>query len=178
MRNRAELIAAVAAGFRPKYLFFWGHTGAADTWGCLSQWYAAPFEVDGHRYATAEHWMMAGKARLFEPAMIPRILDARSPAAAKALGRKVAGFRPEVWDAHKFDIVVEGNVHKFAQNPAMGAFLVATRNRVLVEAAPRDRVWGIGLGAEDPRAQNPRTWRGQNLLGFALMEARARLAPG
>jgi len=176
MRNRAALIAAVAAGQRPKYLFFWGHTGGPDSKACLSQWYPAPFEVDGVRYATAEHWMMVGKARLFEPAMIEPILAAPSPAAAKALGRTVAGFRPDVWDAHKVDIVVEGSVHKFAQNPVMGAFLAGTKQRVLVEAAPRDRIWGIGLGADNPKAQDPRTWRGHNHLGFALMEARARLA--
>lgn len=44
------------------------------------------------------------------------------------------------------------------------------------EASPRDRIWGIGLAEDDPQASSPRTWRGLNLLGFALMEARDQLA--
>jgi predicted NAD-dependent protein-ADP-ribosyltransferase YbiA (DUF1768 family) len=46
---------------------------------------------------------------------------------------------------------------------------------VLVEASPRDRVWGIGISAGHEHATDPARWRGLNLLGFALMEARAGL---
>lgn len=51
-------------------------------------------------------------------------------------------------------------------------YLLSTGNRVLAEASPMDTIWGIGLGNENEKAQNPNTWRGQNLLGFALMEVR------
>jgi ribA/ribD-fused uncharacterized protein len=84
-----------------------------------------------------------------------------------------------VWAAHRFDIVVTANVAKFLQNPEMGAFLLATCDRVLVEASPVDRiwgVWGIGMAANDEGANNPNLWRGLNLLGIALMVARDRLA--
>lgn len=60
----------------------------------FSQWYPAPFELDGERYATAEHYMMAEKARLFGADDIRcQILQAGSPAQAKALGRKIIGFK-------------------------------------------------------------------------------------
>lgn len=176
----AELCAAVAAGGRPKFLFFWGHQPRPDGRigkGCLSQWWPAPFEVDGVGYATAEHWMMAGKSRLFgDEAMLPRILAAPHPGAAKKLGRQVQGFDHEVWAQHRRAIVVAGNVAKFGQDPALRAFLVGTGDRVLVEASPRDRIWGIGLSERAPGADDPRRWKGENLLGFALMEAREALA--
>jgi ribA/ribD-fused uncharacterized protein len=68
-------------------------------------------------------------------------------------------------------------VAKFTQNEDLGAFLRATGRRVLVEASPRDRIWGIGMGASNPDAQVPARWRGNNLLGFALMDAREALFP-
>ncbi len=69
-------------------------------------------------------------------------------------------------------IVTEGNVAKFSQNEDLKYFLLGTGTQVLVEASPYDRIWGIGLGAEDPKAKHPSTWQGENLLGFALMNAR------
>ncbi len=86
------------------------------------------------------------------------------------------GFDEGTWTARRWDLVVEGNVAKFGQDPALAAYLLGTGSRVLVEASPRDRVWGIGLAAGDERAADPARWRGLNLLGFALMEARRRLA--
>lgn len=174
-----SLRAAVAAGESLEYLFFWGHTpkvpGRIDG-SCLSQWYPAPFVVNGAVYPTAEHWMMAGKARLFgDDDALDAILAADDPGKAKALGRAVRGFDDARWEAHRVELVVEGNVHKFAQSPLLRAFLLATGDRVLVEASPRDRIWGIGIGASNEDARDPRRWRGENLLGFALMETRARL---
>lgn len=121
--------------------------------------------------------MMAGKARLFgDEESVPGILAARTPAEAKKRGRLVRGFDDAAWTAARFELVVDGNVAKFGQDPALRDYLLGTRDRVLVEASPVDRVWGIGLAADDERAADPARWRGLNLLGFALMEARERLA--
>ena len=179
VRDREGLLRAMEAGWGPEFLFFWGHT--ASTGGdvgreCLSQWYAAPFEVEGSRYPTAEHWMMAGKARMFgDEEMLAEILEAPGPREAKALGRRVRGFDEERWRAGRFPLVVEGNMAKFGQDEVLAGYLLSTGDAVLVEAAPRDRIWGIGLGASDPKAREPGAWRGLNLLGFALMEVRAGL---
>ncbi|GAA0975601.1 MULTISPECIES: NADAR family protein [Nocardiopsis] len=176
-RSVRELIDATG---RARYLCFWGHrppAGGGVSASCLSQWWAADFTVDGVLYPTAEHYMMAGKARLFGDAGAEaRIVAAGHPRDAKAIGREVRGFDQEAWEAARFGIVVEGNLAKFGQNPDLGAYLLGTGSRVLVEASPRDRVWGIGLGARHDHAEQPEHWRGLNLLGFALMEARARLA--
>ncbi|GHH22238.1 hypothetical protein Srubr_48670 [Streptomyces rubradiris] len=175
-----SLIREVRAGVRVKYLHFWGHRPRPDGRigaSCLSQWWPSPFVVDGVAYATAEHWMMAGKARLFGDAEAERrVLAAEHPAAAKKAGRLVRGFDEETWRRERFRIVTEGSVHKFAADDGLRQFLLNTGDRVLVEASPVDRVWGIGLTADDEAASDPQRWRGLNLLGFALMEARERLA--
>ncbi|MFF8729788.1 NADAR family protein [Streptomyces sp. NPDC015171] len=175
-----SLIREVRTGSRIKYLHFWGHRPLPDGRigaSCLSQWWPSPFVVDGVRYATAEHWMMAGKARLFGDAEAEqRVLAAGHPAEAKKAGRLVRDFDERIWTRERFRIVVEGSVHKFAADAGLGTFLLNTGDRVLVEASPVDRVWGIGLSADDEAASDPERWRGHNLLGFALMEARERLA--
>lgn len=179
-RTREELTLAIQQGWTPKWVFFWGHTPAKDgaiSKSCFSQWWEGhPFSLDGVGYRTAEHYMMACKARLFgDQASLARILAARTPGEAKKLGRSVEGFDEEVWLQRGWDIVVAGNVAKFGQHPALRTFLFETGKKVLVETSPADRIWGIGMAAGDPNAEDPGAWQGLNLLGFALMEARARL---
>jgi len=177
--TRVDLEAAVKRGEHFSYLCFWGHRQRADgrlVETCFSQWYPTAFEVAGVRYATAEHYMMAGKARLFgDEAALERILRAPSPDAAKKLGRTVQGFDEQRWNEQRFELVVAGNAAKFGQHQDLRAFLLATGTRILVEASPVDRIWGIGLSRDDPRAERPQDWCGLNLLGFALMAVRQQL---
>lgn len=169
----------VRKGLRPKYIFFWGHQPRPDgTIGneCFSQWWGAAFTVESNRYPTAEHFMMAEKARLFgDVAAFERILAAPNPGAAKKLGRTVQNFDEQTWQRHRFEIVVRGNLAKFEQNKLLREYLLSTGERILVEASPMDRIWGIGMGASNPHIENPEKWRGLNLLGFALMKVRDRL---
>ncbi|TYB45268.1 NADAR family protein [Actinomadura chibensis] len=172
-RSVAELIPAAEAG-DVEFLFFWGHRKRGP--GYLSQWWPAPFTVDGTVYATAEHYMMAEKARLFgDEETAAAIVAASHPSEAKDLGRRVRGFAEDAWRDARVGIVTRGNEAKFGQNEELRDYLVGTRNRVLVEASPLDRVWGIGLAADDPRAGRPSAWPGLNLLGFALMTVRETL---
>jgi ribA/ribD-fused uncharacterized protein len=180
--TKEELIAHLASGKRVDFLFFWGHTpkreGVVDA-SCLSQWFPRAFEIDGIRYATAEHFMMAAKAKLFSDAVAhAEILRAKSPAEAKAAGRAVKNYDDAKWERARFDAVVRGNVAKFGQHDDLRKFLLSTGDRVLVEASPRDTIWGIGMGASNPAANDPSKWRGRNLLGFALMVARTTLTSG
>jgi ribA/ribD-fused uncharacterized protein len=178
-RDPRQLAAAIASGESPQWLMFWGHRAAPDApvhSACLSQWWHAPFEADGVTYRTAEHYMMAGKARLFgDRATELRILSAEHPAQVKALGRSVRGFREQEWSSHRVELVIAGNRAKFDQHPHLRDYLLSTGASVLVEASPYDRIWGIGLRASDPRAVHPDRWPGLNLLGFALMQVRATL---
>jgi ribA/ribD-fused uncharacterized protein len=179
INNKKQLITQINQGLKPKYLFFWGHTPSPTgevTKSCLSQWYDSPFVIDGLRYLTAEHYMMAQKANVFaDEAVFAQIMVCSHPNEAKKLGRMVKNFDAQIWEKHGFDIVVQGNMAKFSQNPALKAFLLATGERILVEASPLDAIWGIGLGQDSPKARQPYLWQGQNLLGFALMKVREQL---
>lgn len=170
------LIDNFEKGKRIKYLFFWGHQKSKSgelTSSCFSQWWESPFVIDNMRYNTTEHWMMAQKALLFEDTEIySKIMTVKSPAEAKVLGRQVRNFDDIIWNSKRFDIVVQGSLQKFLQHKDLKEFLLNTKERVLVEASPVDRVWGIGLTVNSNRAENPKHWNGLNLLGFALMEVR------
>ncbi|MET3493298.1 NADAR family protein [Variovorax boronicumulans] len=179
LRSNEELLAHIAQGRQFDYLLFWGHQAPKDGSvgkSCFSQWYEAPFTLEGDTYRSAEHFMMAGKARLFDDdATREKVLAARTPGEAKKLGRQIRNFDDATWLAARFDLVTRGNIAKFSQNPALGAFLLGTGDQVLVEASPVDAIWGIGLAATDAAAQDPRSWQGLNLLGYALMAARDAL---
>jgi ribA/ribD-fused uncharacterized protein len=172
------LAAAVRDGQSFTFTPFYGHTVAPGriTNAVYSQFFPAAFEIDGNHYLWAEQWMMASKARLFgDAATLAAILAASYPLECKNLGRQVAGYDDERWNEVRFDLVVSGNIAKFGQNPALRDHLLASGDAILVEAAPRDSIWGIGLGRDNPAVANPLLWRGRNLLGFALVKVRAIL---
>ncbi|MBB6371265.1 NADAR family protein [Chryseobacterium shigense] len=160
-----------------EFLFFWEHTVKDEiTKSCFSQWFPIQFEENGTVYKTAEHYMMAGKAKLFnDQKALEKILNSETPNQAKSLGRKVENFDPKLWDENKYEIVKRANHLKFSQNLNFKDFLLSTADKVLVEANPYDKIWGIGMLESDSGAADPALWNGENLLGFALMEVRDEL---
>ena len=163
-------------GNRYRFLFFWGHTpqpGGGIDRSCLSQWWMQPFVIDGITYTCAEQYMMAEKARLFKDnRMLSKIMAARNPKEMKEYGRSVQNFEGPLWEERSPQIVRTANKAKFSQNQDLLSFLVRTGDSIIVEASPYDKIWGIGMGKNDPDAENPLKWRGKNLLGFALTEVR------
>jgi ribA/ribD-fused uncharacterized protein len=163
---------------REDFVFFWGHVARVEKQmkACLSQWFPCSFLVDGIYYNCAEQFMMAEKARLFhDEDALQKIMQAYDPMEQKKMGRRVQGYDDALWKEHCFDAVVRGNVAKFSQNEKLRDFLLSTGDKILVEASPKDNVWGIGLDEESPDAANPKRWPGTNLLGFALMEVRDKI---
>lgn len=182
MKTREVLLAHIDAGETFEYLFFWDEPkrDVVDI-ACLNQWYAASFSVSvpipGELYniyfPTAEHYMMWSKARLFDDYDIAgAILETKSPREVQLLGREVKNYDDDKWQAVSFETVVDGNREKFTQNSELGEYLLATGDKILVEASPIDCIWGIGLHKDDPKARDPKMWLGENKLGFALMEVR------
>ena len=140
----------------------------------FSQWSGHGFIDDnGTYYQTAEHYMMAKKAVLMgASSRVDEILRSDTPMAAKEIGRALRGDLNR-WNASKRDIVYDGNMLKFKQNPDILKLILSTGNKTLVEASPRDRVWGVGFDHyEAPR--NVFKW-GDNWLGEALMRVRTQL---
>jgi len=180
--NVSSLVEKINYGFKPDYLFFWGHHARKDGRigkQCLSQWWYSPFQIGNISYPTAEHYLMAEKARLFgDKETHSKILSSTTPDEAKRLGRNTIGFDEAVWTSHRVGIALRANAAKFSQNDVIGKFLLDTGEKILVEASPQDTIWGIGLPEEDPRAAIPQEWQGLNILGFVLMAVRFRLCAG
>jgi ribA/ribD-fused uncharacterized protein len=149
-----------------KYWFFYG--------GPFSQWYKSIFfDENGQKYVTAEQYMMAMKAKFFEDdEMYHAIMRTQNPMEQKALGRQVRNFDAAEWSAASQDIVFRGNLFKFTQSDELRKYLLNTGDKMLVEASPTDRIWGIGLGMDDPNRFDENMWRGTNWLGIAIMRVR------
>ena len=117
---------------------------------------------------------MASKARLMgDEKTRCKIMKERSPIKIKSLGRRVAPFNQQLWEKERFHVVFAGNMLKFTQDDRLRKKLKDTSSKILVEAAPKDKIWGIGLSAKDAKAG--KEWKGQNLLGKALMKVRHTL---
>lgn len=152
-----------------EYCFFWKNT-------CLGQWHPSIFVIDGITYKTAEQYMMAEKARLFnDKESEDLILSNDSPRECQKLGRLVKNFNLPVWNENARDIVYCGNEAKFTQNPEFLKTLMSFDDRKFVEASPYDDIWGIKIGEKDDRCLDPKLWEGTNWLGQVLTKLRDNL---
>jgi ribA/ribD-fused uncharacterized protein len=125
--------------------------------------------INGIKYNTCEQYMMHQKALLFgDEEVAIAILNEPNPREQKALGRKIRNFDDQIWKQNCMRIVNEANFAKFTQNPELKAAVLSTRDRILVEASPKDFIWGIGMHYDDEGVDNPANWKGTNLLGQAI----------
>ncbi|ODN02696.1 hypothetical protein Ocin01_04007 [Orchesella cincta] len=180
LRRRVAL-AAMSCDPEERFTFFWKSRSP------FSQFHPSPFhgkplycttpeDSVGYTFAHCEQWMMFNKAKLFQDEESARkILAETQPEGCKALGRKVKGFIDILWKQENESIVKAGNRLKFTQNPDLMRELMQTDGTTLAEASPFDRVYGIGLSAENPMARFRVNWRGQNLLGEILTGLREEL---
>lgn len=144
-----------------KYVFFWD--------GIYSQWYNSPMTIDGVTYNCCEQYMMHQKALLFRDfETADKIMATTSPREQKSLGREVKDFDATAWSMMSFGVVYTANIEKFRQNQGLLSAMLATDDRIFVEASPFDKIWGIGRGEDALGVENPASWLGQNLLGWAL----------
>jgi ribA/ribD-fused uncharacterized protein len=143
--------------------------------GPFSQWFPCTFTVDGVVYNRTEQYMMHQKALFFgDTEIAAEVMKQTNPAEMKKLGRQVKNFDRDRWNAVARAIVYKGNMAKFGQNPDLLKALLATEGTI-VEASPTDKIWGIGLAATDPRANDRSQWPGTNWLGEVLTIVRQDL---
>lgn len=143
----------------------------------LSNWYPSDFTVNGINFSSMEQYMMYQKALRFGDTKIAdKILATDDVAKIKKLGREVQGYDDSVWNGVRQIIVYEGLTAKFSQNEDLKAKLLETKDVILAECAVRDKIWGIGLSMTDEKRFDKDKWKGQNLLGYALMLVREHLA--
>lgn len=154
-----------------------GFHNPEEEYGFLSNWLLSDFQLDGIRYSSMEQYMMYQKAMLFQDReTAERILQTDHAAEIKGLGRSVKHYEETMWAGRRQIIVYCGLVEKFGQKAELKEALLATGNAVLAECAVKDCIWGIGLSMKDERRFDITKWRGQNLLGYALMEVRERIS--
>lgn len=143
----------------------------------LSNWYPSDFTVNGINFSSMEQYMMYQKALRFGDTKIAdKILATDDVAKIKKLGREVQRYDDSVWNGVRQIIVYEGLTAKFSQNEDLKAKLLETKDVILAECAVRDKIWGIGLSMTDEKRFDKDKWKGQNLLGYALMLVREHLS--
>jgi len=156
-----------------KFVFFW------ESDSPFSNWYPQSFIHEEQEYNCSEQYMMFKKAMLFNDIEVAQlIMEQTSPRKQKMLGREVRGFDQNVWMIECEGIMVPGLVSKFTQDSYSHNRLIETGNATIVEASPYDKIWGIGMSKDDPRATNPAKWEGLNLLGKFLMKTREAIVNG
>ena len=147
-----------------------------EKYGFLSNWYLSHFTVQGTEFSSMEQYMMYQKAVCFyDEDIASQIMKTDDVAEIKQLGRAVNGYDDHVWNGIRQIVVYEGLMAKFSQNQELKEQLMDTGGAILAECAVRDRIWGIGLSMTDPDRFDRSKWKGQNLLGYALMMVRDRL---
>lgn len=145
--------------------FFWESNSP------FSNWYKSDFILNGIKFNCVEQAMMYGKALCFnDNDTANKILKEASPREQKKLGRKVKNFNSSVWDSKCKQVVYDACRAKFTQNFPLLKEILSKKGKILVEASPYDKIWGIGLLATDPRALNRDTWLGKNYLGDVLTQ--------
>ncbi|MBQ8175832.1 MAG: NADAR family protein [Oscillospiraceae bacterium] len=145
--------------------------------GYLSNWYMSDFVIDDIKFTSMEQYMMYKKAQLFnDTEIMQEILSTDNVGKIKMLGRSVKNYDETMWNGVRQIVVYEGLFAKFSQNESLREKLLATENDILAECAVSDCIWGIGLAMNDEKRLSTEEWRGQNLLGFAIMQVREKLS--
>jgi N-glycosidase YbiA len=133
-----------------------------DAYGEFSNFASFPFDLEGMRWTTTEHYFQAQK--FHDPEYRERIRLVTSPMVAARLGRSRSVPIRDDWETVKDDVMRKAIRAKFDSHPELKRLLLATGNEELVEQTTQDHYWGCGTSGT-----------GRNMLGILLMELRQEL---
>lgn len=143
-----------------------------------SNFHLSPMTAHGLTFQSNEQYFMWRKATHFcDSYTAQQILDlpntfplSKLSYESKKLGRQVVDFDTYEWTKVSKAIMVEGLIHKAKANERFAMMLIGAylNGQKFVEASPYDKLWGVGLAADDPLVDDPANWKGQNLLGECL----------
>ncbi len=161
-----------------KHVAFWG--GAfSNFYPCdihvETDWNGNPVDIHFH---CSEQYFMWLKATWFDDEEIAdKILEAKTPKEAKALGRQVRNFNDEEWKGVREAAMWNAVYQKFKQNDELKEFLLSDefKGKGFVEGSPIDGVWGVKIHYESPNIDDSKNWNGLNLLGETLNMVRLSL---
>jgi hypothetical protein len=157
-------------------IYFYSHT--KGDYPYMSNFYPSVFiDTDGIKFNCTEQYLMYHKCKMFDPGnnqMLQQILNEKSPAKIKALGRKVQNYNEQIWNQSRYQVMVNGLRLKFGQNQTIANKLIQTNPKILYEASSNDKIWGIGFDAETAVTKDKSLF-GTNLLGHALVQVRSEL---
>ncbi|MEM6503220.1 MAG: NADAR family protein [Cyanobacteria bacterium P01_C01_bin.89] len=138
---------------------------ANQAYGCFSNFSPHRVYLQGHSWATSEHFYQAQKfVNSPDEVLVSAIRQAATPEEAAAIGRNPRHqIRPD-WDQVKQEVMYDAVKDKFQRHRSIRDILLGTNDERLIEDSPVDYYWGCGAKGN-----------GHNHLGRILMAVRGEL---
>lgn len=141
--------------------------------GYLSNHYFSEFNVFGQQFYTMSQYMTYRKALILgDESRSRQILTITDPEILDNISSILSKRDTGIWAGQQQIVAYQGLISKFLQNETIAKPLLNTGNSLIGACMPSDCIWGIGLQIHDANARNMDAWKGQNLLGFTLMQVR------
>lgn len=161
-------------------IFFYGHKNYKYAW--MSNFYPCKFISNGVEFNCSEQYFMKKKQEQFDPdnvILANDIIETKSPAVAKKLGRQVKNYDEVVWASLRYNIMLDAVRLKMQYNFDLKEKLISTYPKQLYEASHFDKIWGIGKSVSKVKSEyqesNSFKSNGLNLLGKVLMDVREEI---
>lgn len=141
--------------------------------GYLCNNYLSEFSIRGETFSSVDQYMVYQKAlQFYDYSARDRIRETSDTEQLKQIDQKIRNYDERIWSGKRQLIAYHGLISKFSQNEILKENLLNTGAAMLVGCSEYDKVWCIGVSIKDKRRYLTRTWEGENLLGFSLMQVR------